>query len=151
MVSVNQQIVEAILATSSRQAVFTVADIAAYANLEGAETSISKVLQRQCDGLLNLGPLVCGDSDEDRYISQVIVERWWVRQTLRWAHSGLCILTEGQLASGMSLAFDEFQWPAPPRGHFAGWPTLGDSVRGLYAWDLCFSLGIRAAREPTAF
>ena len=114
MVSVNRQIVEAILATSSRRAMFTAADIASYANLEGAETSIRKVLQRQYDGLLNLGSLVCEGSDEDRYISQVNVERWWVRQTLRWADSGLCNLTERQLASGMSLAFDEFRWLAPP-------------------------------------
>ena len=138
MVLVNQQILEGIWTISHQRAVFTVEDIAAYANLEGAEKFIGKVLQQQCDGLLNLGLPKSTDSDKDRYIRQANVERWWVRQTLRWADSGLDYLTEEQLACAMSLAFDEIRWSTLPEAIFqAGrrWAMVAEGcVQGTYVF-----------------
>ena len=114
MVSINEQIKDAIQVMSHRRTVFTAGDIAAYANLEGAEKSICEVLQRQYGGLLNLDSASSTDPNNERYIRQINVERWWVRQTLRWADSRLNYLTEGQLASAISLAFSECRWSTPP-------------------------------------
>ena len=144
MVSVNLQIGEAVWVISRRRAVFTVADIAAYANLEGAETSIRKVLQRQHGDLLNIDPHLSTDSEEVRYIRQINVEKWWVRQTLRWADSGLDYLTEDQLASTMSLAFDECRWSTPPEAILqAGrrWAMVSEGcVPGTYVFPWASAL-----------
>lgn len=114
MISVNRQILEAIWVISHRRAVFTVADVAAYANLQGAEKSICEVLRRQCDELLNLDLPLSAETCEYRYIRKINVEMWWVRQTLRWVNFGIDYLTERQLSLTMSLAFDECRWSTPP-------------------------------------
>ena len=137
MVSVRQQIEDAIRVVSNLKSVFTAKDVAAYANLEGEEKSVQAALQRhRSDEILNLDSPHAKATSNSRYIRNLEVERWWVRQTIRWAESGLNYLTIGQLAGTMSLAFDDRRWATPPRAILETgrrWAMVDDgSVPGTY-------------------
>lgn len=116
MVSVNQQIEDAVEIASKRHTVFTLNDVAVYAGLEGEDKSILPVLQRYCGNgeLLALDPFPNEITSGRRFITMTEVEKWWVRHTLRWAVTGLNYLTESQLAGAMALAFSDRRWEAPP-------------------------------------
>ena len=92
-----------------------VGDVVAFANLDGAEKLIQQSLQKYCedDVLLNIDSPSAESISEIRYIRKFNVERWWARQTLRWAEYGLDCLTSAQMAGAMSLAFDERLWDTP--------------------------------------
>lgn len=115
MVSVNEQIEDAIHVISHLRAAFTAEDVADYSNLKGLEEPISAALQRHHSEILYLGTPFPADNDkEDRYIKLSNVEKWWVSQTLRWANSGPEYMTAAQLAGAMSFAFDGCRWSIPP-------------------------------------
>ncbi len=138
MVSTEGQIEDAIQVISHHRAVFTVGDIAAYSNLEGRERHIGQVLQRYCNQgeLVKIEPSYLEPDTESHYIRKLKVARWWVRQTLRWASSGINYLTARQLAGAMSLAFDDRRWAVPPQAVLETgrrWALVDDSgVPGTY-------------------
>ena len=155
MVSVKEQIEEAIQIISQRRAVFAVADIAAYANMEGMEKPIQQVMQRHCgDGtLLNLDSPGVKPTPGSLYIRKLEVEKWWVRQTLRWAESELDCLTAGQLVGAMSLSFDGPRWAVPPRAVLdtgCRWAMVDDgSVHGTYVFPWASVLRTHPQFEET--
>ena len=138
MASISQQIVEAIQVISHKWTVFTNEDVAAYANLEGVEKDIRNALQRHCGNgdLLNLDSPSRKPVADSRYILKLRVEKWWVRQTLRWAESAQDYLTESQLANAMAVAFDDRRWEFPPSSFLEvgrRWAMVDDgSVSGTY-------------------
>lgn len=135
MVTFSQQIEDAIKVVQGKQVVFTATDVAEYAGLDGSEIRIAPVLQKHCGNgeLLNLDGR---HSPNRRYMRQVTAERWWVKQTLRWAELGLNYLTPEQLAGAMSLTFGEPRWAEPPQSLLAvgrQWAMVDDGcVPGTY-------------------
>lgn len=135
MVTFSQQIEDAIKVVQGKQVVFTATDVAEYAGLDGAEIRIAPVLQKHCGTgeLLNLDGR---HSPNRRYMRQVTAERWWVKQTLRWAELGLNYLTPEQLAGAMSLSFGEPRWGELPQNLLAvgrQWAMVDDGcVPGTY-------------------
>ena len=138
MVSIKEQIKDAIQVISRRRAVFALEDVAAYANLEGAEKTIRQALQLHCgEGeLLNLGRVAAEPASDSLYIRKLEIERWWVRQTLRWSGSRVNYLTASQLAGAMSLAFGGPRWATPPQAVLEvgrRWAVVDDgSLPGTY-------------------
>ena len=135
MVTFSQQIEDAIRVVQNKQVVFTAADVAEYVGLDGAEIRIAPVLQKHCGNgeLLNLDGR---HSPNRRYMRKVAAERWWVKQTLRWAELGLNYLTAEQLAGAMSLSFSEPRWTQLPQNLLAvgrQWAMADDGcVPGTY-------------------
>lgn len=104
---------DAIGKLSTLPVVFSAADVAAYADLSGADSEIESALQAQCasQSIIALDEQPFPDC---RYLGKNPVEQWWVGSTLRRAKRGVFHLTTGELAREMALGFDTQQWDTPP-------------------------------------
>ena len=116
MYDANELIHEAIALLADRPAVFTASDVAAHADVSGADAAVASVLQAHCaaGSIFALDGRQCGASFGSCYLGKEPVERWWVASTLRWAKAGVVCLESSALARAMGLAFDTRQWAIPP-------------------------------------
>ena len=116
MYGANELIAEAIALLADRPAVFTASDVAAHADVSGAETAVARALQAHCaaESIFALDGRQCGASFGSCYLGKEPVERWWVASTLRWGKAGVVCLESSALARAMGLAFDTRQWAIPP-------------------------------------
>lgn len=113
MVTVNEQINDAIALVADRGIVFSATDVAGFAGLEGLEDFIESTLHSLCVNKILL-PL---DKRQKRFVKLSAVEKWWVDRTLRWSAAQLDYLFPDQIARSMSLSFllpDDEQWQSPP-------------------------------------
>ena len=126
---------------SDLPAVFSAADVAAYADLSGADSGIERALQTQCDSqsIIALDE-VPGSSR--RYLGKQPATAWWVASTLRWARAKVNFLTAGQLAREMALAFDVSPWRNAPDGLLAAgrqWAMVADGYAPgtfVFPWSM---------------
>lgn len=104
---------DAIGQLSTIPAVFSAADVVAYADLSRADSEIERALQAQCaiQSIIALDEVVGGSR---YYLGQKPATAWWVESTLRWARAKVNFLTAGQLAREMALAFDVRPWNSAP-------------------------------------
>ena len=104
---------DAIGKLATMPSVFSAADVAAYADLSGADSAIKRALQAQCDSqsIISLDePAV----PACRYLGKKPAVQWWIGSTLRRAKIGVFHLTAGELAREMALGFDTQHWNTPP-------------------------------------
>ncbi len=123
---------EAIDTMAYQPAVFTAEDVAAYADLEGANNAIKIALRRRCTNrdILLLDRLRGSAKFDACYLGTRVVEQWWINRTARWAKAGVQYLTPVQLASEMSLSLDTHRWTDVPTGVLAigrQWAMVADS------------------------
>lgn len=104
---------DAISKLATLPAVFSAADVAAYADLSGADSEIEHALQAQCasQSIIALDEQAIPAC---RYLGKKPVAQWWISSTLRRAKRGVFHLTTGELAREMALGFDTQQWNTPP-------------------------------------
>lgn len=137
MKGITELIDEAIAKLADQPSVFTLADVAAYADLMGRDhLAIERALREHCANqhILDLSAECYEASGARNYLSQVLrqqakgdarrysrrylgtiqVEHWWIGSTLRWAKAGVGWMNPVELARAMSLAFDTKQWDTVP-------------------------------------
>ena len=112
----NALINDAITVLASRPVVFSIQDVADYADLDNASDAIADALQQQyqCHALLPLDEWKGCGAQSRHYLGRDHAEHWWVNSTLRWARAGVLQLPASKLASEMSLTFDVQQRSVVP-------------------------------------
>ncbi len=131
MTDVTRLIDEAITNLAALPAVFTLEQVAAYADLNGCDDAIDIALQAYLADktIIALGQEPAATRNDGRFLGTVPIERWWVENAVRWAKADVAWMSPLELARAMSLAFDTKQWDSVPSGFLdigRRWATVAD-------------------------